>query len=211
MTKHGSFKAAVRQHARRSGQRYTEARADLGIAEGQAFIHDRPFEHDALAAHLAAQYGIQITSLASIDDDPTTRPRDSWPGHYPATLLLRRQDGPPWIARIFSSPADQVSRVVGDADILRFLSTHDFPAERLAHEEPVSVFDGSGVIVTQFVEGGRPDAAAIQYELGSLLGQLHSLPAAAGAVLGLAGLMNPAAVPMSDDRKRTLPRRWDSW
>ena len=40
MTKHGSFKGAVRQHARRSGQRYTEARVDLGIAEKQAFIHD---------------------------------------------------------------------------------------------------------------------------------------------------------------------------
>lgn len=182
MTKQGSFKRAVRQHARRSGQRYTEARADLEIAERQAFIHDRPFEHDALTAHLEAQYGIQITSLASIDDDPNTRPRDSWPGHYPATLLLRRKDGPPWIARIFSSPADQVSRVVGDADILRFLSAHNFPAERLAHQEPVSVFNGSGVIVTQFVEGGRPDAAAIQHELGSLLGRLHSLPAADGAV-----------------------------
>lgn len=182
MTKHGSFKRAVRDHARRSGQRYTAARADLQIAERQAFIHDRPFEHDALAGHLEARYGLQITSLASIDDDPDTRPRGSWPGHYPATLLLRHRDSPPWIARIFSSPADQLSRVEGDADILRFLSTHNFPAERLAHEEPVSVFNGSGVIVTEFIEGGRPEAVAIQYELGSLLGQLHSLPAADGAV-----------------------------
>ena len=156
MTKQGSFKRAVRQHARRTGQRYTEARTDLEIAERQAFVHARPFERAALTAHLEAQYGIRITSLASIDDDPKTRPSGSWPGHYPSTLLLKRQDGPPWIARIFSAPADQVSRVEGDAEILRFLAAHDFPAERVAHEEPVSVFNGSGVIVTEFVEGGRP-------------------------------------------------------
>lgn len=183
MTKQGSFKRAVRQHARRTGQRYTEARADLEIAERQAFVHARPFEHAALTAHLEAQYGIRITSLASIDDDPKTRPAGSWPGHYPSTLLLKRKDGPPWIARIFSSPADRVSRVEGDAEILRFLAAHNFPAERLAHEEPVSVFNGSGVIVTEFVEGGRPaDTPALNRELGSLLGRLHTLPAAGGAV-----------------------------
>ncbi|WP_432894011.1 phosphotransferase [Kribbella sp. CA-245084] len=183
MTKQGSFKRAVRQHARRSGQRYTEARADMELAARQPFVHARPFEHAALTAHLEAQYGIRITSLASIDDDPTTRPRDSWPGHYPGTLLVKRQDGPPWIARIFSSPADQVSRVEGDAEILRFLAAHNFPAERVAHEEPVSVFNGSGVIVTKFVDGERPDAgAAVQHELGSLLGRLHALPAGDGAV-----------------------------
>lgn len=186
MTKQGSFKRAVRQHAHRTGQRYTEARADLEIAERQAFVHARPFEHAALTAHLEAQYGLRITSLASIDDDPKTRPRGSWPGHYPATLLLKRKDGPPWIARIFSSPADRVSRVEGDAEILRFLAAHHFPAERVAHEKPVSVFNGSGVIVTEFVEGGRPaelrDTPAVEHELGSLLGRLHTLPAAGGAV-----------------------------
>ncbi|MFC9691415.1 aminoglycoside phosphotransferase [Kribbella sp. NPDC056951] len=187
MTKQGSFKRAVRRHAERTGQRYTEARADLELAETQAFVHDRPFEHESLTAHLEARYGIRITSLASIDDDPKTRPRDSWPGHYPATLLVKRADGPPWIARIFSSPADQVSRVEGDAEILRFLAAHDFPAERVAHEEPVSVYDGSGVIVTEFVEGGRPDGSTIQRELGSLLGRLHSLPPGEGAVARAGG------------------------
>ncbi len=186
MTKQGSFKRAVRRHARRTGQRYTEARADLETAERQAFVHARPFEHAALTAHLEAQYGLRITSLASIDDDPKTRPRGSWPGHYPATLLLKRKDGPPWIARIFSSPADRVSRVEGDGELLRFLAAHHFPAERVAHEKPVSVFNGSGVIVTEFVEGGRPtephDAPAVEHELGSLLGRLHTLPSAGGAV-----------------------------
>lgn len=186
MTKQGSFKRAVRQHARRTGQRYTEARADLEIAERQAFVHARPFEHAALTAHLETQYGIRITSLASIDDDPKTRPRGSWPGHYPATLFVNCKDGPPWIARIFSSLADRVSRVEGDAEILRFLAAHNFPAERVAHEKPVSVFNGSGVIVTEFAEGGRPteprDTPAVEHELGRLLGRLHTLPAVAGAV-----------------------------
>ncbi len=187
MTKQGSFKRAVRQHAHRSGQRYTEALADLEIADKQPFVHDRPFDHTALTAHLETRYGIRIASLASIDDDPRTRPRGSWPGHYPATLLVKRTDGRPWIARVFSAPADRVSRVEGDADILRFLAAHDFPAERVAHAEPVSVFNGSGVLVTEFVDGGRPDAQAIHHELGSLLGRLHSLPGADGAVARAGG------------------------
>jgi Ser/Thr protein kinase RdoA (MazF antagonist) len=148
----------------------------------------RPYELAALRAHLEVRYRMAITSLAPIDD-PESRPRGSWNGHYPSTLLVRRQDGPPWIARIFSSPADTVGRVEGDAEILRFLASHHFPAERLAHDEPVSVLDGSGVIVTEFVEGGRPTdehgrvrSPAVYQELASLLGRLHTLPAAGGAV-----------------------------
>jgi Ser/Thr protein kinase RdoA (MazF antagonist) len=183
MTKQGSFKRAVRQRARETGQRYTQALADLETADQQEFVHTRPFERDPLKAHLEARYGIRITSLAPIDDDPRTRPRDSWPGHYASTLYVERADGPPWIARIFSSAADRVSRVQGDAEVLRFLARHDFPAERIAHPEPVSVFDGSGVIVTEFIEGGRPTAGppAVAFELGQLLGRLHTLPAGDGA------------------------------
>lgn len=187
MTRQGSFKRAARQRARASGQRYTEARAAL--EKGRSPDRPtRPFERAALKAHLEARYGIRITSVAPIDD-PASRPRGSWDGHYPSTLLVKRQDGPPWVARIFSSPADKVSRVEGDADILRFLASHDFPAERLAHHEPVSRLNGGGVIVTEFVEGGRPtdahgrvESPAVQYELASLLGRLHALPAGSGAV-----------------------------
>ena len=189
MTTQGSFKREVRQRARQHGQRYTEARAELETANRQAFARTRPFEHAALKNHLEAHYGIRITSLAPIDDDPETRPRGSWPGHYPWTLLVKRVDGPPWVARIFSSPADEVSRVEGDAEILRFLASHNFPAERVAHDDPVSVLNGNGVIVTEFVEGGRPtdphgrnESPEVQRELGSLLGRLHTLPAAGGAV-----------------------------
>lgn len=189
MTKQGSFKRAVRQRARETGQRYTQALADVEQISRSPFARVRQVGHAQLRTHLEEHYGIHITSLAPIDDDPETRPRGSWPGHYPSTLLVKRQDGPPWIARIFSSPADQLNRVHGDADILRFLASHDFPAERIAHDDPVSMFNGSGVIVTEFVEGGRPadahgrgESPAVHHELASLLGRLHALPAAGVAV-----------------------------
>jgi Ser/Thr protein kinase RdoA (MazF antagonist) len=192
MTKQGSFKRAVRQRAREAGQRYTEARAAIEKRERvyPAFGHPsaRPFDHAALKAHLEARYGIRITSMAPISASGMT---------YASTLIIKRADGPAWVARAFSSPADKVSRVEGDAEILRFLASHDFPAERLAHDEPVSVLDGSGVIVTEFVEGGRPtddpalNTPATWYELASLLGRLHTLPAAGGAVARDGGSIAP--------------------
>ncbi|WP_433157024.1 phosphotransferase enzyme family protein [Kribbella sp. CA-247076] len=184
MTKQSSFKRAVRERARATGQRYTQARADLEVANRQEFVHSRPFEQVALTAHLEEHYGIGIHSILPIDDDPATRPRDSWPGHYPSTLVVKHVDGQQWIARIFSSSADRVSRVQGDAEILQFLAAHDFPAERIAHDDPVTVLDGKGIIVTEFLDGGRPsaDSPAVWHELADLLGRLHTLPAAGGAV-----------------------------
>jgi aminoglycoside phosphotransferase (APT) family kinase protein len=179
MTKQGSFKRAVRKRARESGQRYTEARAAMDQRSGTVPApNDRRVEHTALKAHLEQRYGIRIKSMASIAF-PSWRAR-------PCTLLVKREDGSPWVARVFSSPADKVSRVEGDAEILRFLASHDFPAERLAHDEPVSVLDGAGVIVTEFVEGhptadGRLESPDVTYVLASLLGRLHALPAAGGA------------------------------
>ena len=178
MTKQGSFKRAVRKRARESGQRYTQARAAMDQGKVPP-PNDRRVEHAALKAHLEQRYGMRITSMAGIAF-PSWRER-------PCTLLVKRKDGSPWVARVFSSPADTVSRVEGDAEILRFLASHDFPAERLAHDEPVSVLDGAGVIVTEFVEGhptddGRLDSPAVTFELASLLGRLHALPAAGGAV-----------------------------
>jgi hypothetical protein len=184
MTKQSSFKRAARERARATGQRYTQARADLELANRQEFVHSRPFEQVALKAHLEDHYGIGIHSILPIDDDPATRPRDSWPGHYPWTLVVKHVDGQQWIARIFSSSADRVSRVQGDADILQFLASQDFPAERIASDDPVTVLDGKGIIVTTFIDGGRPSAASptVWYELADLLGRLHTLPAAGGAV-----------------------------
>jgi hypothetical protein len=106
----GQFQAGSTPTCPQDRQRYTEARAELEKGISSLFAGTRPFEHAALKNHLEARYGIHITSLAPIDDDPETRPRGSWPGHYPSTLLVKREDGPPWMARIFSSPAHQVSR-----------------------------------------------------------------------------------------------------
>jgi Ser/Thr protein kinase RdoA (MazF antagonist) len=192
VTKQGSFKRAVRQQAHETGQRYTEARAAMAKRERvyPAFGHPsaRPFEHAALKAHLEARYGIGITSMTPITASGMT---------YSSTLRVERTDGPAWVARVFSSPADRVSRVEGDAEILRFLASHDFPAERPAHEEPVSVLDGVGVIVTEFVEGGRPtddvatNTPTTWYELASVLGRLHALPSAGGAVARDGGSIAP--------------------
>lgn len=183
MTRQGSFKRAARQRAREFGIRYSTARAELETANRQAFADARPFEREALKAHLEAQYGVRITSLAPIDDDPATRPRDSWPGHYPSTLYVKRADGASWIARIYSASADTISRVQGDAEILRFLAEHEFPAERIAHDDPVSVHDGSGLIVTEVIAGGRPAATPeVHRQLGTLLGRLHTLPEGGAAV-----------------------------
>ena len=184
MTKQSSFKRAARERARATGQRYTQARADLELANRQEFVHSRPFDPNALKTHLHDHYGIAIDTIMPIDDDPKTRPDGSWPGHYPSTLVVKHTDGEQWIARIFSSSADQVSRVQGDADILRFLAGHDFPAERIADPEPVTVLDGKGIIVTRFIDGGRPraDSPAVWHEMAVLLGRLHNLPAADGAV-----------------------------
>ena len=194
MTKQSSFKRAVRQRARATGQRYTEARAVLEQAGESPFAHTRPFDEAALTTHLQGKYGIRVTSILPIDDDPAFRPRGSWPGHYPWTLIVGRVDGRPWVARVFSSPADGFSRVEGDADILRFLAAHGFPAERIAQDDPVSALDGAAVIVTEFIDGGRPTDAegrvqspAVHLELASLLGRLHTLPGAGGAIARAGG------------------------
>src|ERR687889_861563 len=66
MTKQGSFKRAVRQRARETGQRYTQALADLEQINRSPFARIRQFEHAELRTHLEAYYGVRITSLAPI-------------------------------------------------------------------------------------------------------------------------------------------------
>jgi Ser/Thr protein kinase RdoA (MazF antagonist)/predicted enzyme related to lactoylglutathione lyase len=125
-----------------------------------------------LQAHLESTYGTTVSNVTELDQ-----------GVY----RIDRTDGPSWVARQFplTRPAGAAA---GDAEILRFLAEHDFPAERGAASEPVSVLDGHDVLVTEFVEGvpraerraAIRDAGGLRL-LGELLGRLHSFPAQAGS------------------------------
>ncbi|HEX4107819.1 MAG TPA: phosphotransferase [Solirubrobacteraceae bacterium] len=116
----------------------------------------------ALAAHLAAQYGIEVAAVSALEKD---------------VFRVDRRDGPSWVARVFAERRP-LEGVHGDAAILRALEREGFPAERCAHPDPVSTHEGKGVLVTEFIppaaplRPGRP--AAI---LGVLLGRLHAHPA----------------------------------
>lgn len=112
-------------------------------------------------------------------------------------------DGSCWVARIFGSNRP-IERVLGDAEILRHVGTFGYPAERLAHDDPVSVLDdGSSVVVTDFIEGTEPDGnlASTQGALAALLGRLATLPCDEGAPSRDAGAWG------SDPRYEGRPRQ----
>jgi Ser/Thr protein kinase RdoA (MazF antagonist) len=124
----------------------------------------RPGER--LRAHLAGQYGIAVDAMTQLD-------LGVW--------RVERADGPDWVARWF--PANRpVEAAAGDATILRYLAAQEFPAERCATDEPVSVLDGRSVLVTEWASPvPRPQrrdairAAGGLRHLGALLGRLHTL------------------------------------
>jgi len=110
---------------------------------------------DALATHLADRYGVHVERLVELDQE------------------VFRVDGPSWVARRFSP--DAVEAVSGTAEILRRLAETPFPAERLAHEEPVSACGGRPVLVTEFVPGSHaPPTRRVFAGLGGLLGALNA-------------------------------------
>jgi aminoglycoside phosphotransferase (APT) family kinase protein len=111
---------------------------------------------DGLAGHLTERYGIRVTGLTELDT-----------GVY-------RVEGPDWVARVFPETRS-LDDVTGDAEILRRLDDAGFPAERRAHDEPVSEFAGRAVLVTNFVQGVPPDKPGRVFAyLGALLGRLHA-------------------------------------
>jgi Ser/Thr protein kinase RdoA (MazF antagonist) len=166
MPKEGSFKKVVRRHAEETGQRYTQALTD---PEGlQIRMFHRPVG-ERLVAHLRDHHGIDAVTATKVSQ------------HHDHVFRIDRRDGDPWIARAFS-PTRPRAGVEGDAAILRFLQRHDYPAERLATDDAVSVFDDSTVLLTRFVLG-RPLPVAVGREgsekfaiMGDLLGRLHTLP-----------------------------------
>jgi Ser/Thr protein kinase RdoA (MazF antagonist) len=125
-----------------------------------------------LQSHLASHYGIAVTETTELDS---------------GVFRLRRSEGPSWVARQFpeTRPMDAAR---GDADVLRFLAAQDFPAERLAAPDPLTVLDGQSVLVTDYVEPvprqERREAVKNNgglRHLGELLGRLHTLTHREGA------------------------------
>lgn len=127
---------------------------------------------EELRAHLADRYGIRVSAMLTLDQD---------------VILMRRSDGPNWVARVFP-PGRPLAEVDGDAEILRWLQSVDYPAERCACEQPVSEFEGRPVLVTEAVSGvplvdrrkAIKDAGGIT-GLGELLAVLVSLAVPGGA------------------------------
>ena len=121
---------------------------------------------ERLGAHLETRYGITADAMTELD-------LGVW--------RVGRADGPDWAARWF--PARRPTEAVaGDAAILRYLSAHEFPAERCAADEPVSVLNDRSVLVTEWADPvprhQRRDAirtAGGLSHLGALLGHLHTL------------------------------------
>jgi pimeloyl-ACP methyl ester carboxylesterase len=116
----------------------------------------------SLGTHLHERYGIEVAAVAALDA---------------GVFRIDRRDGPSWVARVF--PADRpVADAKAEAELLEALEESDFPAERCAHDKPVSSLGGQGVVVTEFVVPAAPltpgRSAAL---LGGMLGALHSRPA----------------------------------
>ena len=165
MTKDGRFKKVVHRHAEETGQRYTQALTNLEELQTRMF-HQPAGER--LVAHLRDRYGIDAVAATKTSQN------------HDHVFRMDRRDGDPWIARAFS-PARPRAGAEGDAAILRFLERHDYPAERLAADDAVTVCDDSAVLVTRFIPGG-PLPMAVGHEgsekfaiMGDLLGRLHTL------------------------------------
>lgn len=160
MTKDSSFKKVVRRHAAETGQRYTEAKADL---EGLAGRMEHSPAAERLVAHLRDRHGVDAVSATPISQ------------HVGYVMRVDRTDGDPWVARSFP-PARPRAGAEGDAAILRFLERQGYPAERLPVEDAVSDFEGSAVLVTRFVANTPLSPEQWGPTLGDLLGRLHALP-----------------------------------
>src|SRR4051812_19592151 len=136
---------------------------------------------DRLPAHLEDRYGIRVAALTELDG---------------GVFRVDRDDAPPWVARLFPAvrPMDAVE---GDGEVLRFVAAHDLPAERCACADPCSVLEGQGVLVTEYVAGvnGRGDSSPnTMHRMGELLGRLHTLPPASGAMARDAGSWHSLSV-----------------
>lgn len=115
----------------------------------------------AVGRHVQERYGIEVAGVVGLEA---------------GVFRVDRRDGPSWVARVFAA-GRPVADVKAEAVLLGALEQGGFPAERCAHDEPVSELSGQPVLVTKFVmpaaplKPGRPAAL-----LGAMLGALHSRP-----------------------------------
>src|SRR5580698_485298 len=111
---------------------------------------------DRLGRHLEQQYGITVTAITELDLGVFRVDRARGSSARGSSARGSSAQGGSWVARVF--PAARPSAAAyGDADVLRFAASRDFPAERLAHPEPVSTLDDQAVLVTEHVAGVRGD------------------------------------------------------
>lgn len=125
-----------------------------------------------LDRHLEEAYGVTVKRMT---------PLEPWAPDGVQRVDLK--GGESWVARVHG-PSRPLAEVQGDAELLRFLESHDFPAERLAHPEPVTTHGSMSVIVTRLLPGTncRDDSSPETIRgVGHLLGRLHTLPVGDGA------------------------------
>ena len=108
---------------------------------------------------LSSTYGVRFTSISKLD----------W-----NVYRVQPESGDAWVARVFKRPLIEVESEIKLVDSIR---QHGFPAEVPAANVAVSeVHTGICISVTVFVDGSSPERnRKVFYQLGYLLGQLHSI------------------------------------
>lgn len=152
-------------------------RRDGNIGSGRAEDDESRGERvEMLRSYLEKRYQVRIARIERLDR---------------GVFRVDREAGGRWVARVFTG-ARPLERVRGDAEVLRFLEAHDFPAERCVHQaDPVSSAGGWSILVTEFVEGGHPERdEKTMRQLGETLGRLHALPPGSGLVARDAGALH---------------------
>jgi Ser/Thr protein kinase RdoA (MazF antagonist) len=145
------------------------------VATPGGFVTRDSAAEDHLRAHLEKHYDIRVAGLNRLDA---------------GVFRVDLHEGRSWIARLFP-PERAVERVEGDAEVLRFLEEHGFPAERCANPDPVSTLEGRGLLVTEYVEATAVEPSEpTLHALGEMLGRLNSLPAWPGGVAREAGSLH---------------------
>jgi Ser/Thr protein kinase RdoA (MazF antagonist) len=139
---------------------------------------------ERLPAHLERTYRVGVSRLT---------PLEPWAPEHAQRADL--DDGRAWVVRLHP-PSRPRAEVEGDAELLRYLEQHDYPAERLVDDGdgPVTTLDDPDehtILLTHLIPGQNcrgETRPVVMAGIGELLGRLHALPLPAdGAVCREAG------------------------